>query len=527
MRRIIICGFLLALVLGAPPAFISEPVMAMTGSGTAEDPYIIWNCTDLQNMSLDKSAYYELGQDIDCSCTQTWNWDAGRGVYQGFVPVGQWGSGFSGQLDGNFYTISNLYMDWYTTSSYRVGLFGYVSGNSSIIQNLYIIDANITGYAKGDDAGCQGAILVGNLGDADIYRVMVSGGVNVTSWDTSSFAHVEGDAGGLIGMTSSSDALVEGCASYADVYGFYDGYGSIKAGSFVGSAQGNVSDCYAMGSVSGNGYRGGFMGGGSGVDNCYSTGTAAYGFCRIGCSCADSFWDTETSGTETSACGTGKTTAEMQTESTFTDAGWDFDTVWGIGGAVNDGYPYLLWWYNPYEYPSDFTQVLWFQPNDIIEGTTLPDRAGNEDGIITWGANPTGITIETSPFYPEPPNPQYVFPDDVIIDPLDMVGPSGNPGWTGNLPTLETNPLYPLMNAFATETDIPLGIIWILWAILMVLLAMLLAYKFMPHLLVTAFVGGGLSTFFYHMGVFPFWVIFIFVAMALAVVIAERMPSIG
>ncbi len=38
----------------------------------------------------------------------------------------------------------------------------------------------------------------------------------------------------------------------------------------------------------------------------------------------DCFWDTQTSGQAASAGGTGKTTAEMQTENTFTDADWDF-----------------------------------------------------------------------------------------------------------------------------------------------------------------------------------------------------------
>jgi len=35
----------------------------------------------------------------------------------------------------------------------------------------------------------------------------------------------------------------------------------------------------------------------------------------------------------------GKTTAQMQTKSTFTDAGWDFVEVWGIG--ENQTYPFL------------------------------------------------------------------------------------------------------------------------------------------------------------------------------------------
>jgi hypothetical protein len=44
---------------------------------------------------------------------------------------------------------------------------------------------------------------------------------------------------------------------------------------------------------------------------------------------AASFWDVNTSGQTTSAGGgTGKTTAEMKTLSTFTSAGWDFTSVW-------------------------------------------------------------------------------------------------------------------------------------------------------------------------------------------------------
>lgn len=53
----------------------------------------------------------------------------------------------------------------------------------------------------------------------------------------------------------------------------------------------------------------------------------------------NSFWDTETSGQSTSVGGLGKTTAEMKTQSTFTD--WDFSTVWAINPTINEGYPYL------------------------------------------------------------------------------------------------------------------------------------------------------------------------------------------
>jgi len=42
-----------------------------------------------------------------------------------------------------------------------------------------------------------------------------------------------------------------------------------------------------------------------------------------------SFWDTQTSLQLTSAEGVGKTTVQMQTASTFTNAGWDF-----VGGRM-------------------------------------------------------------------------------------------------------------------------------------------------------------------------------------------------
>jgi len=58
----------------------------------------------------------------------------------------------------------------------------------------------------------------------------------------------------------------------------------------------------------------------------------------------NSFWDTQTSGQSTSSGGTGKTTAEMKTQSTFLNAGWS-PSIWYMdpGADFNDGYPYLAW----------------------------------------------------------------------------------------------------------------------------------------------------------------------------------------
>jgi len=112
----------------------------------------------------------------------------------------------------------------------------------------------------------------------------------------------------------------------------------------VGYNWGTVSQCYATGAVTGDWDVGGLLGANEGtVSECYATG-AVTGNESVGGllganwgTVENSFWDTETSGIATSDGGTGLPTAQMQTLSTFTGAGWDFATVWGMLGS----YPYL------------------------------------------------------------------------------------------------------------------------------------------------------------------------------------------
>lgn len=95
----------------------------------------------------------------------------------------------------------------------------------------------------------------------------------------------------------------------------------------MGKSSGLVSNCYATTKVSGNGTVGGLVG-----ENAF----ASYSKC---------FWDKtvnpDLNGIEntTDPNVVGKTTIEMLTESTFTDAGWDFIEIWDIGESQT--YPYL------------------------------------------------------------------------------------------------------------------------------------------------------------------------------------------
>ncbi|HEX42836.1 MAG TPA: hypothetical protein ENN81_12370 [Phycisphaerales bacterium] len=88
------------------------------------------------------------------------------------------------------------------------------------------------------------------------------------------------------------------------------------------------------------------------VNHCYSTGRPV-GAASVGGLCGGvttgggyedtgNFWDIGASQTIESAMGTGRTTREMQTLSTFSDAGWDFLLTWSIDEGTD--YPRLKWW---------------------------------------------------------------------------------------------------------------------------------------------------------------------------------------
>lgn len=380
----------------------------VTGSGTIGDPYVIWTVDGLQQMKTALSAYWELGCNIDASNTTGWNGGLG------FDPIGSPATEFKGSLDGNGYSISNLYINRPTETA--VGLFGLAgaTGDGAVCVNMTLDSPEVHG--KGSGVGSFAGKLVGiatnvYVIDGDVYATPVAahscnqvGGFigQIGSGSQVSFCGYEGtvttsngfkvggfvgdfygvntdvwccysnvtlvsnapsdrpdDIGGFVGYTyGGAGSTISRCLSLGTVYsaGYGPSYPPLYIGGFVGELGypgyvTTISDCFSRVNVSTVGQAiGGFCGWAySGtMDNSYSTGTATGvssvgGFCGSGSSATDCFWDTQTSGWPTSSCGTGKNTTEMKYESTFTSAGWDFDTIWDISSGINDGYPFLRW----------------------------------------------------------------------------------------------------------------------------------------------------------------------------------------
>ncbi len=295
--------------------------------------------------------------------------------------------GIGGLVGHNTYNgrITNCYSSGDVSGMWSVG--GLV-GES---REGTIADCHAIGSVTGD--GYVGGLVGQNYGISTITNCYSAGSVIGNN-----------AVGGLVGE-NYGDGTITNCYSTGSV----SGAGSV--GGLVGNNYARISGCYATGSVSGSYDVGGLVGaiGWYGtITNCYST-SGVFGESKVGGligskseygtpTVMDSFWDIQTSGQSTSAGGTGKTTAEMQTESTFTDAGWDFvaesvngtEDIWSICEGTN--YPRLTWQIPAGDFvcPDGITiaDLLFFIEhwgeencdlgNDYCQGTDL-DQSGTVD----------------------------------------------------------------------------------------------------------------------------------------------------
>ena len=224
-----------------------------------------------------------------------WNTDTGT-VSGCHAMISLSGSGQVGGLVGlndNHSTVSGCYAtgavagvgDWVG------GLVGWNTGTSTVSE-CYAADP-VTGR------DFVGGLVGGN--DGTVSRCCATGNAGGRDW-----------VGGLAGDNDNtmSDCYATGAVDGRDMVGGLVGWNELA-----------VSRCYAAGLVTGDGFSAGGL-----VGINYDTGTVD-----------NSYWDTQTSGQETSDGGTGKTTAQMMQQATF--AGWDFASIWRI--EENATYPYL------------------------------------------------------------------------------------------------------------------------------------------------------------------------------------------
>lgn len=245
-----------------------EKVEPLTNEEALAEGYtIIKSASDLQAIQNDLDGKYILMDNIDLSGV-SWN------------VIGSLNNAFTGELNGNGYAISNLYIN--SGDDYQ-GLFGYMEGAK--ISNLAVDRANVVGrrYVGG---------VAGYSYDSEIYNCYSTGVISGYS-----------DVGGFIGYSTHYSSIASSY-SKADVVAQ-----EYRAGGLVGCNTDNstITDSLSHGDVEGNLNIGGLAGENAGaVSNSFATGgvnaaTNAGGLAGYanGGSITGCYWNTETSGVTT------------------------------------------------------------------------------------------------------------------------------------------------------------------------------------------------------------------------------------
>lgn len=357
---------------------------------------VIYTAAALQLMSLDLSASYKLGVDIDLTeaFTAVGGYYTGQWGSSGFVSIGSAASNFTGSFNGQGHTITGLTINRAATD--YVGLFGYTNG--ATISNVALSGGSITGndgvgaligYMTGGSVSSVSAsatvsgMSTGEANTGGLIGTVDGGSVS----DSSSSGTVTGagyQVGGLVGYLTSGGTItrsyatgnVTGTGGYGYIGGLVgaNGYSSIGGtisqsyatgtvtgsggpiGGFVGHNNGTITDSYAMGRVNGLGTAtnvGGFVGvnftSGT-ISNAYSTGYVT-GAAQVGgfagynnnlaSAITNAYWNVQTSGVSLGIAGgsgsaTARTTAQLQGS---VPAGFS-SSIWGTGTNL---YSYFLW----------------------------------------------------------------------------------------------------------------------------------------------------------------------------------------
>ena len=291
------------------------------GKGTKDDPYQIANGSQLAYFAKRVNAeeygekyadtYFELTEDIDLGGKE---WTPVGETVADLIMGGHEYFVFSGNFDGNGYTIKNLTIGTETSpySGDVCGLFGATSGTIEdvVLENVCInyvggnhssgygfrMGGALVGYSMGDIVNCTVIGLDMKAGSDGSYVALNSIGGLVGIQDggtTVSHSRVsgkieestkKGNVGGFVGtLAKGSSAKYCGADVSVEVTG--NGRG-IAVGGFVGIGNGVTIDetlienCYATGNITGAEYAGGFVGNISGlnISNCYAKGDVSNSF---------------------------------------------------------------------------------------------------------------------------------------------------------------------------------------------------------------------------------------------------------
>ncbi|GHU94092.1 hypothetical protein FACS1894156_1870 [Bacteroidia bacterium] len=394
------------------------------GNGTAGNPYQIANLANLRWLSETQSVWsgnnhFIQTANIDAAETRTWNQVPAitspdyPAHYEGFKPIGNdpgdAGTAFSGTYNGKGHIISNLHIERVASGVHPVGLFGYiltVGNDTARVDSLGLTDVNISSREY------IGALAGKNVG-GKITNVYSTGKIKLSLGGTANLGGLVGENdGGTIANSYSMCTVLSG-----------DGMNNL--GGLAGSNNSVIYNTYAAGKIITTGTNNtGDVGG--------LVGQAGFGVVAV----TNSFFDTQITGQTNSNGGTGKTTADMQKQTTYPNA-W-FANAWKI--RPDSSYAYLAWQSAPVRVNSCNTNsvsvhllrradsVVVYNTNRVRIGYLGAQSTGGTRSIDFFAPVNSGDTLDVVTYgYSTQLAPSYPVPTIAVFSFSGGDGSAGNP----------------------------------------------------------------------------------------------------
>lgn len=472
--------------------------------------YNITSCQQLQNIAQDLRGHYTLMNDIDCSASKGWN-DG-----KGFIPIQNFYGSLDGgnhTIENLYINSSNnssvgLFANLMVSASvtnlnltnanviYNVqGATGLLAGDETdaSIKNISVNGA-IVGNARGVAGGLIGQTHGGSIENCHFIGKIsgqfdIAGGlVGVNSIDNGSLSSgvrqpaiidksyasstitlsgTYGGSAGTGGLVGENYAVIKNSYASGTVTG-RSGVGGLVGQNFGGSTNadkscGTIANAYSIAVVNGSSITAGLIGLSSQglIVNDYAAGkvNSISGSGLVSYSDKDTFqndyYDMDTTGKSDTGKGEPKSTAQMQTQSTFLD--WDFNNIWSF---VPNHYPTLQWQSGPVAPALTIapisSQVIIGQPT-IVSISTSDAFNGNIGLSSTRGVvSPQAVTLTNGhwqgniTFYTSGINTQ------LIANRIVPLGSGNEVAFSNNFSVLDnTNPLpsNASVEGIVTDTD--------------------------------------------------------------------------
>lgn len=188
----------------------------------------------------------------------------------------------------------------------------------------------------------------------------------------------------------------------------------------------------------------------------------------------------------------------------------------------NDVMPYMEY----YKHTVNGTLMAWYQPITMISGTTLPDRQGvAQDGIITWGSNPAGISANITHLISMT---QPALAPSVSLGTPDVGGVTSGvvPGANTTSGNVTAIPLFGFVDWVADIGDVPYYVFLVSALTMLTVSFMTLSWRAMPHLFITGMIGLLGMTAAYAMGIYEWWMLVIYGIIMAFILAMERVTSL-